>query len=132
MFAPLAANCRDFQHRWDQATALDREGISGCWEGEWVSAASGHRGRLRCVINPVAPALWKMHFRAEYAKVFRACYCTDFNVVQGEGRWTFTGSSDLGALAGGQYTYNGHATIEQLVCAYKSARDHGEFRLSRT
>ncbi|MBA2306454.1 MAG: hypothetical protein H0W08_28020 [Acidobacteria bacterium] len=131
LFAPIAANCRDFQNRWDTAMPLGREGISGCWDGEWISAASGHRGRLRCVVNPVAPTLWKMHFRGDYAKVFRACYSTDFTVVQEPGRWTFSGGSELGALAGGRYTYTGHATLDQLVCEYRSARDHGELRLAR-
>jgi hypothetical protein len=131
LFAPLAANCRDFQARWDQARALGADGISGCWDGEWISVASGHRGRLRCVINPVAPALWRMHFRADYSGPFRACYSTDFTVVQESGRWTFTGGSDLGRLAGGAYTYSGFATLEELTCTYKSARDQGEFRLRR-
>jgi hypothetical protein len=131
MLAPLAANCRDFQDRWNAAAGLGPEGISGRWEGEWISAVTGHRGRLRCVINPVAPALWRMHFRGEYSGFFRACYSTDFTVVAGPDRWTFSGESDLGVLAGGAYTYQGHATLDALLCSYRSARDHGEFRLSR-
>ena len=131
LFAPLTANCRDFRSRWDGSLPLDPEGVSGCWEGEWVSAATGHRGRLRCVVSPVAPALWTMYFRGEYAGGLRACYSTDFTVVQAPGRWTFSGGSDLGLLAGGAYTYNGYATLSELVCSYRSARDHGEFRLRR-
>jgi hypothetical protein len=131
LFAPLTANCRDFRDRWDQAVHHGTDGIGGCWEGEWISAATGHRGRLRCVIDPVAPALWKMHFRGEYAKVFRACYSTDFNVTMDSGRWTFSGGSDLGALAGGRYTYTGYATLQGFVCEYRSVGDHGEFRLGR-
>ena len=131
LFAPLTANCRTFQERWDAAIGLGPEGISGCWEGEWISAASGHRGRLFCVLIPVAPALWRMYFRAEYAKVFRACYSTDFSVTHETDRWTFSGGSDLGVLAGGAYEYNGHATLLELISSYRSARDHGEFRLKR-
>ena len=131
LLAPLTANCRGFQERWEQALPLDASGISGCWDGEWISAVSGHRGRLRCVIDPVAPALWRMHFRGDYAKVFRACYSTDFNVAQEEGRWTFRGAADLGVLAGGAYEYAGSATLDAFTCSYKSASDHGEFRLRR-
>lgn len=131
LFAPLAANCRDFDRHWQQASAGGSEGITGCWEGEWISAATGHRGRLRCVLNPIAPAIWRMYFRGEYSRVFRACYSTDFSVARQDDRWTFSGGSNLGALAGGAYAYSGHATLEQLVCSYKSARDHGEFRLKR-
>jgi hypothetical protein len=72
-----------------------------------------------------------MYFRGEYAGGLRACYSTDFTVVQEAGRWTFSGGSDLGLLAGGTYTYNGYATLSELVCSYRSARDHGEFRLRR-
>jgi len=131
LLAPLTANCRSFQERWEQALPLDAGGISGCWDGEWISAVSGHRGRLRCVIDPVAPALWRMHFRGDYATVFRACYSTDFSVAQEAGGWTFSGAADLGVLAGGAYEYAGSATLEAFTCSYKSANDHGEFRLKR-
>ena len=43
----------------------------------------------------------------------------------------FSGGSNLGALAGGAYEYHGHATSDAFVSAYKSAKDHGEFRLTR-
>ena len=79
-----------------------------------------------------SPALWHVRFRAEYARVFRACYATDFTVALQDGRWTFTGGSNLGALAGGPYDYSGSATLTELICTYKSSADHGEFRLRKT
>ena len=72
-----------------------------------------------------------MYFRGEYAGYFRACYSTDFTVARDADRWTFSGGSDLGILAGGTYAYEGHATLEALVCTFRSNRDHGEFRLGR-
>ena len=131
LFAPLAANCRDFSRLWERAPAQASEGAGGRWEGEWISAASGHRGRLRCVVQPSGPATWTMWFRGEYAGVFRACYSTDFTVVQAGDRWTFSGGANLGVLAGGAYTYSGSATSTGLTCSYRSARDHGEFRLTK-
>ena len=131
MFAPLTANCRDFDARWQAARANGANGVGGAWEGEWVSAATGHRGRLRCVIDPCSAAMWRLWFRGEYSKVFRACYSTEFQVqADGEG-FSFSGGSNLGALAGGAYTYAGSATATSLVCSYRSARDHGEFRMTR-
>lgn len=130
--APLTANCRDFAARWEDARHLDVNSVSGRWEGEWVSEKTGHRGPLRCVLTVVSPALWHLAFRASYSRVFRACYTTSFNVVQESGRWTFTGRQDLGTLAGGQYEYSGDASLAEIVCRYRSARDHGEFRLTRT
>lgn len=131
LLAPLTANCTNFQQHWESATLRGREGIGGCWEGEWVSAASGHHGRLRAVVDPMAPSLWRMHFRAEYAAIFRACYSTDFTVTQDGTRWRFSGGSDLGRLAGGAYEYEGSATLDEMACSYKSARDHGRFTLAR-
>ena len=131
LFAPLSANCRDFRARWESAAGLDAQGVSGRWSGEWISEASGHRGPLQAALSVVSPALWHMAFRATYSKIFRACYATDFAVVQEEGRWSFTGRQDLGALAGGEYEYGGYATVAEMVCRYKSTSDHGEFRLRR-
>ena len=131
LFAPLTANCSDFKTQWEKASNHKAGGVAGCWLGEWVSAVTGHRGPLRCVVDPTASNHWRMSFRAEYAKVFRACYSTEFNVTEADGRWTFSGGSNLGALAGGTYEYRGSATVEALTCSYKSAKDHGEFRLRK-
>ena len=129
--APLTANCRDFSDRWDGAAGLQEQGIGGRWQGEWFSEKTGHRGPLRCVVTVVSPGSWRLAFRASYSKVFRACYATDFTVHQESAGWRFTGGQDLGTLAGGVYDYTGHATLTAIVCRYKSARDHGEFRLRR-
>ena len=131
LFAPLTANCSDFKEQWAQAANPVAGSVAGRWQGEWISSVSGHRGPLRCVVDPVDPQRWRMAFRAEYGKIFRACYATEFTVVDEGGRWTFSGGSNLGALAGGTYEYRGAATAEALTCSYKSARDHGEFRLRK-
>jgi hypothetical protein len=133
LFAPLTANCSEFKEGWQAAAVRQSSGVGGCWQGEWVSAATGHRGPLRCVVDPIAPHQWRMAFRAEYGKIFRACYSTEFTVHQGQEaeRWTFSGGSDLGILAGGAYEYQGWATLQELICSYKSSKDHGEFRLRK-
>lgn len=75
---------------------------------------------------------WHARFRAGYAKIFRACYATDFHVARlAPDRWTFSGRSDLGPLAGGAYEYSGEATLDALTCRYTSVHDRGEFRLRR-
>lgn len=131
LLAPLTANCREFHEHWQQATGSEPGGMTGCWTGEWISEATGHRGPLHCVSVVTGPATWRMYFRAEYSRVFRACYSTDFTIVEESGGWTFSGGSNLGALAGGAYEYRGSATRDALTCSYESARDHGEFRLAR-
>jgi len=131
LFAPLTANCRDFTRRWEESASFDRTSPGGRWEGEWISAASGHHGPLRAVLILTSQSLWRVTFRAGYAGVFRACYATDFAVTWQEGRWTFTGGSNLGAIAGGRYDYAGSATNAEMICTYRSSSDHGEFRLTR-
>ena len=131
LFAPLTANCRDFRNRWVTAAEAPAGNIGGCWEGEWISKATGHRGGLRCVVDPRSDSKWTMWFRAEYSGIFRACYSTDFAAQRDGDRWTFSGGSNLGALAGGEYTYAGSATDTSLTCTYRSSRDHGEFRLRK-
>lgn len=132
--APLTANCRDFHEHWQAAAAPARDGdMSGRWHGEWISAATGHRGPLRCVIHTISDQRWFARFHAGYAKIFRACYGADLHVAQlGPDRYTFSGNSDLGWAAGGVYEYDGQGTGAELVCRYRSRMDHGEFRLRRT
>lgn len=132
LLAPLAANCADFQQAWNRHTSREPGTMAGRWEGEWISIASGHRGPLKCTIDVTGDGLWHARFRAGYAKVFRACYATDFQAARVDGnRWNFSGRSDLGALAGGVYEYSGEAALEAFTCRYTSAHDHGEFRLRR-
>jgi hypothetical protein len=131
LFAPLTANCRDFHGQWTTALDAPAHSVAGRWEGEWISAATGHRGRLRGVIDARDPARWTVWFRAEYSGIFRACYSTEFAARPEGDRWTFSGGSNLGALAGGEYTYAGSATETSLICTYRSNRDHGEFRLRK-
>jgi hypothetical protein len=129
LLAPLTANCRAFHAKWDQAARAPSP--AGRWEGEWRSEASGHHGPLLCVIEIVDPTTWRATFRAGYAAVFRACYTTDLRVSQDNQRWTFRGESNIGRLAGGNYSYEGEATDAWFVSRYRSQSDHGEFRLSR-
>lgn len=131
LLAPLTANCQDFRAHWQRA-ALDPGSMAGRWEGEWISIASGHRGPLRCVIDVRTEDRWDARFRAGYARIFRACYATDFHVARlGPDRWTFSGRSDLGAFAGRQYEYSGEASTDAFTCRYRSKFDHGELRLKR-
>ena len=130
LFAPLTANCRDFHETWAAAPPPDGS-IAGRWEGEWRSLATGHHGPLSCVLRPLDSARWRACFRASYSGIFRACYATDLTVTQAADRWTFDGGSDLGWIAGGVYTYEGHATPSEFVSSYRSRYDHGRFVLSR-
>jgi len=129
LLAPLTANCHDFHSRWGAADAVPPP--HGRWRGEWRSIKTGHRGPLACVIEAIDERTWRADFRAGYAAILRACYSTTLSVAQGGERWIFEGTSELGRLAGGVYEYAGEATLGAFLARYRSARDEGEFRLSR-
>jgi hypothetical protein len=131
LFAPLASNCREFRDRWDRAASGGAGDLTGRWEGEWISGATGHRGPLRCVLERIDDSGWRATFRGGYAGVFRACYSTILTMRRDGERWTFSGESDIGWLAGGVYSSEGEASANELVARYRSRYDQGEFRLRR-
>jgi hypothetical protein len=133
LLAPLSANCRDFHEHWREAVdPPDPQSVSGRWQGEWVSTATGHRGPLRCVMIATRADRWKARFHARYSRVFRACYATDLKATRlGPNRFGLQGTSDLGWMAGGLYEYTGEASGSELICTYQSRFDRGEFRLRR-
>jgi hypothetical protein len=133
LLAPLRSDCRSFYARWERAgVPADPGDMSGRWEGEWVSEATGHRGPLRCVIEISTPDRWTGWFRGGYARIFRACYATALHAARvGTDRYTFSGQSNLGWAAGGSYEYDGQGSPEELVFRYRSRMDQGEFRLRR-
>jgi hypothetical protein len=129
LFAPLTANCRDFHRIWERSAGAAPP--AGRWRGEWRSIETGHHGALLCAIETAAGSTWRAAFRAGYAGVFRACYAIDLHVTPDGDRWVFKGQSDIGWVAGGVYEYDGEATAGTFVSRYRSATDHGEFRLTR-
>lgn len=133
LLAPLTSNCKEFYARWEAAQVpQDPADMAGRWEGEWVSAATGHRGPLRCVMTVETPERWTGCFRGGYARIFRACYgATLHTAVLGPDRYTFSGQADLGWAAGGVYEFDGQGGHQELVFRYRSRLDRGEFRLRR-
>ena len=129
LLAPLTANCRDFREKWKRAADVPPPG--GRWAGEWRSLSTGHSGPLRCVLEIEDDRRWRATFHAGYARVFRACYATSLAVARTGDRWTFSGRSDLGRLAGGFYEHEGEATTETFPSRYRSAAEQGEFTLRR-
>jgi hypothetical protein len=129
---PLLSGC-SFRRQWNAALKqpLPQNDISGPWEGHWVSDASGHTDALRCVITPAAGNTYDAFFKAKYRKVFSFSYTVPLQVRQTATDFAFSGEADLGKLAGGVYTYEGHATPATYESTYKSKYDHGRFEMTR-
>ncbi len=116
--------------------AADRQpnsaaGLVGAWDGTWKSEASRHHGRLQCLISESSPREYQARFRATFGKIFHSSYTVPLSVTQTNGQFEFRGQANLGSLAGGDYTYVGHASPTNFFSTYQSKYDHGVFELHR-
>jgi hypothetical protein len=129
----LSAGCSSFHQHWKSAVnqPLPHHDMSGSWEGRWVSEKNGHNGRLRCVMSQTGTNLYEARFHAIYWKIFRAAYEVPFEATRAGDRFTFSGESNLGKLAGGVYSYHGAATPSVFEATYRSKYDHGRFEMTR-
>lgn len=130
-----ATGCSSFNREWRQAAKQPHPAndITGRWEGRWISEVSGHNNKLQALVNPVDAGHYDVKFHAAYKKWITVHFGY---TVRMEARPTgsgvaFHGSEDLGTLAGGIYTYDGHADATNLFSTYKSKYDSGQFEMER-
>jgi hypothetical protein len=110
------------------------ESLSGRWEGRWVSQANGHNDELRALITIADTNHYDVKFHAAYKQwiTIHFGYTVRKETKPGTGGDVlFQGSEDLGRLAGGVYTYEGHADRTNFFSTYKSKYDHGTFEMKR-
>src|SRR2546426_9820651 len=125
--------CSTFNRDWRLAALRPggQNSVEGAWEGRWLSEASGHHGRLRCLMERESGSLYQARFRATYGGVLRFSYTARLEVQPHDTGWEFNGEANLGKLAGGVYYYEGRATATNLISIYRSKHDHGRFELER-
>ena len=124
--------CSSFNGEWAKAPSPSGPtDIAGRWEGRWTSDKDGHTGSLKCVITKTADQCYRAHFAATYWKIFRFAYVAELKGVLEGNDIHLTGDEDLGKLAGGVYSYDGHADDANFKCTYKSKYDFGQFIMSR-
>ncbi len=137
MLVTLAAttSCSSFHRQWRQAAAQPASNdFTGAWEGQWVSTASGHEGKLRCLVSPSAdaePGSYDFHYWAKWG-LLSGDFAASYPVTRvSPNRWTFVGESDLGSL-GGVYRHEGETTVESFKSEYTSSRgDRGYMEMTR-
>ncbi len=129
----LLSGCSSFNKEWDSALKqpIPAQGLAGPWEGHWTSDASGHNDRLRCVITEESTNKYNANFHANYKKIFHFGYTVPLEVRQDGETYNFSGEADLGKMAGGVYTYAGHANGTNYFSTYSSKYDHGKFEMTR-
>lgn len=129
--AMLATGCSTFHREWREfeVRKFPESEMTGRWEGGWLSKKNGHRGKLRCVMTPAGDDRYRAHFHATYWKIFRYRYPVELKVETSAGVARFSGSARLGALAGGEYHYEGEARGGVFEARYRSKYDHGTFTM---
>lgn len=127
--------CSTFNYEWRQAARrpIPTNDISGQWEGRWTSTANVHNDTLRCLITKVDERNYDAKFHAAYKKWITVYfgYTVRLEAQKGATGVSFRGAEDLGALAGGVYTYQGHADHTNFFSTFKSKYDHGTFHMTR-
>lgn len=133
--------CSTFESRWRGEVARGPSaaaGISGPWEGHWVSEASGHSGRLRALVAaegkpaPGGGDLREFDYHATWKRVLSKTFHTVQPVRRtGPQAWESEGAWTLPDWAGGTYRYEIRATPDQFRATYRSGGDHGRFEMRR-
>ncbi|MBM3877608.1 MAG: hypothetical protein FJ386_12980 [Verrucomicrobia bacterium] len=128
-----AAGCSTFDRDWKLFAGITPApgSVEGRWEGRWKSDHNGHNGKLRCVMLRTGTNTYTAKFHAKYQGILSFGYTVPLEMREESGRFQFTGHADLGALAGGLYTYEGHATTTNFFSTYRCPSDWGTFRLER-
>lgn len=133
--AAALTGCSTFNYEWRQAAQkpVSIDGITGRWEGRWISQANGHHDKLRALIAKVDTNHYDVKFHAAYKKWITVYfgYTVRMETRLSAQGVAFQGSENLGALAGGVYTYDGHADPTNFFSTYNSKYDRGTFEMKR-
>lgn len=123
-----------FQRDWNAAaTATNRSGIEGRWDGTWTSGSNGHSGKLRCLVTRTErPDTYRFRYWGTFAKVFRFDYTVACSAERppGDRAWHLQGESDLGIM-GGVFRHRAIVSDDCFRASYASRWDEGTFELRR-
>jgi hypothetical protein len=126
----VLCGCSSFNREW-AAAPVSRVDIQGRWDGRWTSYKDGHTGSLKCVVTETSDQRYRAHFAAVYWKLFHFDYVAELKGTPEGTGIHLTGEENLGWLAGGVYSYDGHADSAEFNCNYASKYDNGKFILRR-
>jgi hypothetical protein len=131
-FLFFTGGCTTFNHAWNEAAKQPTSNdLQGRWQGVWVSEATHHTDKLRCIITKKDDHTYRARFHAKYHTVLSFGYTVSLNVTPATNGFMFNGQADLGWYAGGVYHYEGHADATNFFSKYSCKYDHGTFQMSR-
>lgn len=125
-----------FNADWNKAASAQKtqapKGIEGAWDGSWVSSSNGHKGRLRCLVEPGAsPKEYRFRYHATWAGFLSGGYTADTLVTPASGGgYALSSAQDLGPF--GHFEQKGKAGRHRMESHYTSSLgDQGTFTLHR-
>ena len=132
----VLSGCSAFNYEWRQAAKKPTPAgdITGRWEGRWISEANGHNDKLRALVIVLDTNHYDVKFHAAYKQWITVHFGYKVRMETKPGAnevVAFHGSENLGALAGGIYTYDGHADATNFFSTYNSKYDRGTFEMKR-
>lgn len=131
--ALLSTGCCTFEREWRnaQSYAYPAHEVAGVWEGTWCSNHNGHNGTLRAVITKEGENYYHAHFKATWAYIIPFEFELPLTTCSQNGCETFSGSADLGFLAGGAFQFAGSACGSKFDATFCASKDHGVFNMTR-
>ncbi len=127
--------CSTYQSAWREAAAkpVQSSGLEGAYEGKWVSEATGHEGKLRCVISKpedAAANTYDFHYWAKWG-LLSGDFKTPQTVTRIGNIWHTSGAMDLGSL-GGVYEQEAMVADGNFESQYTSSKgDRGTMSMTR-
>lgn len=130
----LSSCSLSFKREWAAALkAGPGKGVEGAWEGTWTSEATGHHGRLRCVVSPTVNSQGDhtFHYHATWGGILSGSYRANHRVTRQQAGFIFKGQHRMPDWAGGLYTYDGTVRGDEFKAAYECAKDEGSYEMKR-
>lgn len=123
-----------FEREWNSDRRESAQGLTGSWEGKWLSESTGHEGKLRCIVKSVNG--WQndyaFQYEATWGKFLRGIFTIQCKAEHtGPRQWKVNGSKDLGKLLGGEFSHHAEITPLAIHAQYHSRLDHGVMDLRR-
>ena len=133
VMAQLVTGCSTvYNQKWRRAAIQEEAptGVVGRWEGSWLSAANQHTGKLRCIVSETSTDEYDFHYWARWS-LFSWTYHLKLPIKETESTTSFSGTKNLGKIAGGAFEFEGKVEGDEFEANYNSKFDHGQFRMNR-
>jgi hypothetical protein len=121
-----------YNQKWRRAPKQTEShtGVVGRWEGSWLSSVNQHTGKLKCIVSETASEEYDFHYWARWS-LFSWTYHLKLPIEETDAITTFSGTKNLGKLAGGAFEFDGRVEGNQFEASYDSKFDRGQFSMIR-